>query len=103
MKKNKFTFKTENPTGKWKSFDNPIHYIKFNKTVVGNISLNEQEIYQIYLMVIKKDINEDKNPNCEWKWILLKQESQTLDFSKEWLNENIDLILSKYTLIQQKL
>ena len=49
-------------------------------------------------MVMKKDILEDGNPNCEFKWIRLKRESETLDDAKTFLNENIDVILTKYTI-----
>lgn len=37
--KNKFTFKTIEPTGKWKSFNNPEHQIKLNKIWCGTIGL----------------------------------------------------------------
>ena len=49
-------------------------------------------------MVMKKDIQEDNNINCEWKWIKLKHESETLADAKTFLNENIEAILSRYTL-----
>jgi hypothetical protein len=49
-------------------------------------------------MVIKKDILEDGNKNCPWKWIQLKQESSSLEEAKEWLNENIDLVLGSFEL-----
>jgi hypothetical protein len=49
-------------------------------------------------MVHKDDINEDGNPNCPWKWISLKKESESLQEAKDWLNENIEEVLAKYPL-----
>ena len=50
------------------------------------------------MTVIKKDINEDGNPNCKWRNIELKQESKSVDEAKQWLNDNIDSILREYEL-----
>lgn len=89
---NKFTFKTEKPTGKWKSFYPTTHYIKMNGHQVGIIGDS------IRFMVVKKDINEDGNSNCPWKWITLKYKPESLELAKIWLNENYDLINKSYTL-----
>lgn len=40
----------------------------------------------------------DNNPNCEWKWIRFKLKHDTAEAAKEWLQNNIDLIRTKYTL-----
>jgi len=68
----KFTFKTEKPTGAYRSFFSENHYIKLNKKQVGAIA---DRTWKIRLMVFKDDINEDGNANCQWKWISLKKES----------------------------
>ena len=91
----KFTFKTIKPTGKWKSFDNDNHIIKLNKKEVGYIIDDDKKPFEIRLAVIKKDILEDGNANCVWKWITLKKESETLQEAKDFLNENINAILEK--------
>ncbi|GJQ43855.1 MAG: hypothetical protein JETCAE03_33530 [Ignavibacteriaceae bacterium] len=91
----KFTFKTEKPTGKWRSFHQPTHYIKLGREICGHI---DPENFTISLMIIKNDINEDSNPNCSWKWIRLKKESKTLQEAKDFLNENIEVLLSKYNI-----
>jgi len=96
----KFTFKTEKPTGRYKSFFTPSHYIKYKKNIVGSIDFNTP--HRIRLMVIKNDINEDGNPNCEWKWISLKKESETLEEAKEFLNENIKSIFTKHKIRQNE-
>jgi hypothetical protein len=91
----KFTFKTVKPTGKWKSFDNPQHLIKLDGSEVGTISYKD---FKIRLMVIKKDITEDGNKNCIWKWIMLKKEFNSLDEAKIFLNNNINQILKQWEL-----
>jgi hypothetical protein len=92
----KFTFKTIKPTGKWKSFEKPIHVIKLNKKVVG--SIDSKFPFYIRLKIIKKDIMEDKNPNCKWRWIYLSHKSNSLELAKIFINDRIDTILEKYTL-----
>jgi hypothetical protein len=96
----KFTFKTERPTGKWKSFDVNRHLIKFNKKECGSISetFSLTPIFKIHLTVEKQDIMEDKNPNCTWKGIKFKKEFSSLREAKDFLNENIDAIMENYKL-----
>ncbi len=91
----KFTFKTENPAGKYKSFFNKTHFIKLNKISVGLI---EDKTYKIRLQVIKKDINEDRNLNCSWRWITLKRENKSLQEAKDFLNKYFIEITTKYNL-----
>lgn len=92
----KFTFKTEEPTGNFKSFYRPMHLIKLNKKEVGTIAPDKP--HKIRLTVMKADINEDGNPNCEWKWITLAHKSETLKEAKDFINANADAILNKYHL-----
>ena len=91
-----FTFKTERPTGKWKSFDSDRYVIKMNKKEVG--SIDDDKPHKIRLMVMKTDKITDGNPNCPWKWITLKKESETMEEAKEFLKSNYDSINSKFTL-----
>jgi hypothetical protein len=92
----KFTFKTEKSTGRYSAFYPDNHYIKLNKKQVGKIS--DKKPYLIRLSVVKKDINEDGNPNCKWKWITLKKESKSLQEAKDFLNETIEAIMCAYEL-----
>ena len=94
----KFTFKTIKPTGKWRSFDSSDHIIKLDKMKVG--SIDDKPPHKIWLCIIKEDINEDGNPNCEWKSIRLKKESATLEEAKDYLNNNIETIMAKFKLKQ---
>ena len=91
----KFTFKTEKATGRYRSFYNDSHTIRMKKMTVGSIT---DRTWQIRLMVVKDDINEDGNPNCEWKWIALKKESASLQEAKDWLNTNFVSLNEKYNL-----
>ena len=49
-------------------------------------------------MIVKKDINEDGKPNCKWRWIILKKESESLQEAKDFLNKNIETIRSQFEL-----
>lgn len=40
--------------------------------------------------------NEDGNPNCEWKWITLRHEFESIGKAKEWLNENFERLNTQY-------
>jgi len=93
-----FTFKTKQPTGKWKSFDSPEHVIKLNKREVGTIS--DKHPHKISLMVYKSDPMEDGNPNCTWKWITFKRESETIDDAKKWLMDHANEIQQRYKLYE---
>jgi hypothetical protein len=95
-KKIKFTFKTHRETGSYAWLHKPYHKVFLNKNEVGSIEPDKP--HKIRLMVMKKDILEDGNCNCEWKWITLKRESESLQEAKDFLNENIDVILTKYTI-----
>lgn len=97
----KFTFKTEQPIGKWRSFHSPVHNIKYNKKVCGHLigdNLSSNENVKIKLAVLKKDINEDNHPTCPWKWIRVKGTFKTLQEAKDWLNENVERIFSQFEL-----
>lgn len=95
-KKIKFTFKTTRPTGSYAWLHKPYHDVLLNKNKVG--AIDPEKPYGLTLMVMKADIMEDGNPNCPWKWIRLKKESESLDDAKTFLNENIDAILTSYKI-----
>jgi hypothetical protein len=87
----KFTFKTEKPTGKHQSLYPDIHYIKLQGHEVGVIS--HAYPFEIRLKVVKKDINEDGNPHCVWRWLTLAKESDSLVEAQTYLNNHIEVIL----------
>jgi hypothetical protein len=96
----KFTFKTIKPTGRFRSFDTDTNFIKLDGKQVGNIFVDKSDRnnYIIQLHVKKKDITEDGNPNCVWKNIRLAKKYSSVDEAKEWLNQNITALQSKYEL-----
>jgi len=95
-----FTFKTEKPTGRYSSFFPCHHYIKIKGVEVGKI--DDKKPHRIRLKVIKNDINEDGNPNCEWRWIALKSEFESLQEAKDFLKARFDSINNKYNLKTEK-
>jgi hypothetical protein len=99
----KFTFKTQKSTGRYRSFFPPSYYIKLNKIecglIVGSNNYCDIPPYKIRLQVIKSDIMEDGNPNCDWKWITLKKESSSIQEAKDFLNDHFESINSKYKIL----
>ena len=96
----KFTFKTEKPTGQYKAFFDPRYIIKLKGFIVG--AIEPQSPFRARFMVEKSDIMEDGNSNCSWKWIKLTKEFDSVDKTKQWLNDNTDLIIEKYPLLKQQ-
>lgn len=96
MAKNKFTFKTSRPTGSYAWLHKPSHQIKFKGQWIG--SIEPVLPYSISLMVMKANLMEDGNPNCNWRWITLACKSESLVDAKAFLNNNIDAILTKYKI-----
>jgi hypothetical protein len=92
----KFTFKTDKPKGSYSSFFPNHNRIKLNKKDVGTI--DDKKPFKIRLMVEKDDIMEDGNPNCKWRWVTLKQESDSLQDAKDFINRFLPEILIKYTI-----
>jgi hypothetical protein len=92
----KFTFKTIQPTGRYRSFDHPYYEIKLKKVCIG--SIDPEKPFKIRLQVTKSDINEDGNLNCPWKWIQLKKESSSLQEAKDFLNAHFESITTKYKI-----
>jgi len=88
----KFTFKTDKPTGRYRSFFDPIYEIKYNKSVVGTIS--PKPPHRVRLMV--SDL-----PDGHWRWVQLKYRGETLPETKAWLLENQEAIMEKYHLRQE--
>ena len=91
----KFTFKTEKPKGRWKSFDHDIYHIKLNKVEIG-MFVTVGEVFRVRLRVMKTDKITDSNPNCPWKWIHLKGDFKTLQDGKDWVKRNTTGLLKKF-------
>lgn len=94
----KFTTKTIQPTGRYKSFHKPVHEIKFNRLVVGSIEPTPP--FTINLMVVKEDVNSGGNPNTKWRWAKFKHEFNSIEDAKKFVKQQefFDAILRKYKL-----
>ena len=98
MGSKKFTFKTEKPTGQWRSFYPKTYHIKMDGCRVGTI--DDKHPHKIRFMVEKNEKFTDENPNCNWKWVQLKHESESIDDAKIWLNENFNQINETFPLFK---
>ena len=86
-----FTFKTEKPEGRYRSFFRTTHHIKLNKINVGQIDFRNGK-WKVSFMLIKSDIMEDDNPNCVWMWKRLVPEFDNVEQAKSWVKVNSDYI-----------
>lgn len=94
----KFTFKTDKPTGRYRSFFTTSYSIKIKNATVGSLEEPENgKKWRIRLMVIKDEVSQP-DVNCEWKWINLKYEADTIEDAKQWLNNNFKAITDKWSL-----
>lgn len=106
--KSNFTFKRNRPTGKWAHLESQHNYtIKLNKLDVGSITeirarigkIHENEgKFEIGLTVFKKDPMEDKNPNCLWRWVFLKQKFENPEEAMEFIKTNADGLTTQFNL-----
>jgi len=93
-----FTFKKHIYQGQYASFERDYTDIKLKKKVVGNIVEIRNGYYQVGFMVVKQDILEDKNPNCEWRWIFLAKTFSNEKEAREFVNFGYEKIIKKYNL-----
>jgi hypothetical protein len=92
----KFIFKTIKEKGKWSFLHDPYHVIKLKRIKIG--SIDHLYPHTIRLKIIKDEIHNDNNPNCKWMWIALKHKSISLEYAKQFCNDNIKEITNKYKL-----
>ncbi len=88
----KFTFKTSRPTGRYRSFYPDTHYIKIGKAIIGMIG--DKPPHRIKLKVIK-DIIEG---NCDWKWITLAAEFESVDAAKIFMADKFEAVNKQFKL-----
>jgi hypothetical protein len=94
-----FKIKIVKPPGKWRAFEKTYYHILYLKKEVGEVYISEKDgKFVIHLSVLKKDINEDGNPNCAWRWIWLNKRSDTLEEVTDFLNSAKEEILRRYNL-----
>jgi hypothetical protein len=96
----RFTFKTTKPTGKYRAFDIAYHEIKLGGEKVGSIT--PEAPHRVRFHIEKADIMEDGNPNCPWRWMMLKAKFNTLAEAKNFVNDNFKEINSRFKLYREK-
>lgn len=73
--------------------------IKLNNVIVGNLykggSLSQ---VQIRFKIWKKDIMEDGNPNCKWKWVTLKYNPESIIDAKNYIHKFNNIIQAQLNL-----
>lgn len=95
----KLTYKNDNPTGKWRSFNSKACHVKLNGKRFA--SVNEKSVldrsdslnWRIQICVLN-----DKEENCAWKWLFVKQTFATLEDAKTYLETNIEKICNSFIL-----
>lgn len=96
----KFTFRKQSKIGGIAGVGYPERSvdIRLHNRTIGAINAPnwQNSNWEIWLSVLKKNINEDGNPNCEWKNICLGF-IPTLEEAECFLQKNINKIL-KYGL-----
>ncbi len=91
-----FTFKTERPTGPYKSFFSATHDIKLKGVVCG--SIDDEKPHAIRFMKLKYDLMEDGNPNCAWRWTKLKKDFTSVQEAKDFLKGNFEKITNSINI-----
>lgn len=103
----KFTFKTNKPTGPYRSFFESTYNIKWNKVCVGEFFTNKEGAWRIHLRIMKDEKLapnlDDGNKNCPWVWVRLKQCFPTIEAAKEYINlpETIARLHSTLTIVKE--
>jgi hypothetical protein len=73
--------------------------IKLNKVIIGGLGRNHSyDKIDIRFKVRKKDIMEDNNPNCEWKWVTLKYKPSSFQEAKDFLIKFSEDIQKQFNL-----
>lgn len=77
--------------------------IKLNGVNVGIFGRNNShDAINIRLKIVKKDIMEDGNPNCTWKWATVKHKPFSIEEAKRFLKAFNKEIQIEYKLYINK-
>jgi len=91
-----FTYKKENPEGRYRCFHATTYNIKLKRKKIGFFFENHGNPIKIYFSIEKDETHNDGNPNCSWMNIHLKKEFKTVEEVKEFLKENFNYFINKY-------
>jgi hypothetical protein len=73
--------------------------IKVKKKVIGQIispSRFGADYWRIGFQIIKRDIMEDGNPNCAWRWLFVWNNATDEASARQWVIDNFDRISAAY-------
>jgi len=96
-KQSKFTFKKHPKHTGLYAVGHPYSSvdIKLNKKKVGQINAPNgyDKRWQVGFTVVKKDIMEDGNPNCSWKWVFVESCLATEEAARQYIKDNTEELL----------
>jgi hypothetical protein len=75
--------------------------IKVNKKKCGYIvapNHSNRTLWKAQICVKKKDINEDGNPNCPWRWMYIIKKFKEESEARLYIKKNLKRIIEKYNL-----
>ncbi len=90
---NTFTFKDNNPTGRFRSFDHMYADIKLKSKICG--AIHETDDGYIVRFMVK---DSDPNNRSGFKWIHLKGKHATKMDAKTWVKDRTTLITKQFDL-----
>jgi hypothetical protein len=92
----RLTFKKNQPTGRWRSFDSAIHDIKADGQKVGQISRSRMDPNWKVSFAFKREPTKDSP--CPLVWRIMKVQHLTDDDARAWVTRNWDGIHAKFDL-----
>jgi len=91
----KFTFKRNNPVGRYRSFEMIQTDIKIKRKICGSINESTNG-WKISIMVKGSPKH---NPNCNWRHIIFKKRFETEKEARDFLNSEVcHSALEKYEI-----
>lgn len=94
-----FTFKDNNPTGRYRSFERMFSDIKLKKKKCGTINEHEGfDNWSISFQIKKSPETITKQQPAPFKWVTLKYKPKNLKDAKEFLKTNTERILKTLDL-----
>lgn len=94
----KFTFKKDNPVGRYRSFELDHTEIKLKKKVVGHIQESRGNHTYSVSFAIKKEIT--KKEPAPFKWVRLKARFKTEAEARVFVKKHEEQIQERYDLYQ---
>jgi len=97
-----FTFKDNQPTGRWRSFGNLQIDVKFGGKVCGSIHEILSNEWKIMLMVKLPESEVTPQKPCPWKWVTLKHRPTSKVEAKVFLKAHCEGLMKQFDLYFQE-